>query len=116
MGYQTQLSTLSEYSTALLPPSHPSSKRVRAIASRIIEASGLGRVKSGTELGAVEGKVPTFGGGGQMGGLDVGEVLFGGDEGNAVREGKETEWEVSFCSSNLGHVLIDRCTSSTIRA
>lgn len=59
----------------------------------------MGRVKSGTELGAVEGKVPTFGGGGEMGGLDVGEVLFGGDEGNAVREGKDTEWEVCSMSS-----------------
>ncbi|WWC68580.1 uncharacterized protein I206_102510 [Kwoniella pini CBS 10737] len=90
LGRQTQLQTLSEYSTAVLPPNHPTTKRVRAVATRIIESSGLGRVKSGGEMGAVEGKVPAFGGG-----EDVGEILFGSGEGaKQVQEGKETEWEV----------------------
>ncbi|OCF75049.1 mitochondrial metalloendopeptidase OMA1 [Kwoniella mangroviensis CBS 8886] len=90
LGRQTQLQTLNEYSRAVLPPNHPTTKRVRAVATRIIESSGLGRVKSGGEMGAVEGKVPNFGGG-----EDIGEILFGGGEaGKDAREGKETEWEV----------------------
>nr|XP_031862888.1 uncharacterized protein CI109_001362 [Kwoniella shandongensis]KAA5529960.1 hypothetical protein CI109_001362 [Kwoniella shandongensis] len=90
LGRQTQLQTLSEYNRALLPPNHPTSRRVRQVATRIIEASGLGRVKTGGEMSAVEGKVPAFGGGG-----DLGEILMGGGEGGReVAEGKETEWEV----------------------
>ncbi|WVR03778.1 hypothetical protein IAU60_000773 [Kwoniella sp. DSM 27419] len=100
LGRQTQLSTLSEYSTAVLPANHPTTKRVRAVATRIIESSGLGRVKSGGEMGAVEGKVPAFGGG-----ENIGEILMGsGPEGDAAREGKETEWEV--------YVIDDRKTKN----
>lgn len=63
------------------------------IATRIIESSGLGRVKSAGEMGAIEGKVPKWGGGGAQGQeIDMGEVLFGGDK---VDASKETEWEVS---------------------
>jgi hypothetical protein len=96
LGQQTQLQTLSEYSTRVLSPNNAISRRVRKVASRIIEANGLGRVKSGSELGAIEGKVPSWGGGGASQGgmeLDMGEVLFGGDKG--ADEGKDTEWEVS---------------------
>lgn len=79
------------------------SRRVRKVAQRIIEANGLGRVKSGSELGAIEGKVPSWGGGG--GGnegteLDMGEVLFGGDK--KADEGKDTEWEVSLALVEQG--------------
>lgn len=56
LGRQTQLQTLSEYDRAVLPPNHPISKRVRKVATRIIESSGLGRVKSSGEMGAIEGK------------------------------------------------------------
>lgn len=95
MGHQTQLQTLEEYNTRLLPPNHPITKRVRKVAARIIESSGLGRVKSGGEMGAVEGVVPKWGGGnGQPGEIDMGEVLFGGSGKQDVS--KETEWEVSF--------------------
>ncbi|WWC87947.1 uncharacterized protein L201_002847 [Kwoniella dendrophila CBS 6074] len=102
LGRQTQLQTLNEYSRAVLPPNHPTTKRVRAVATRIIESSGLGRVKSGGEMGAVEGKVPNFGGG-----EDIGEILFGGGDSEAekaVKEGKETEWEV--------YVIDDRQTKN----
>lgn len=58
LGQQTQLQTLSEYRNAVLPSNHPTTKRVRKVAARIIEASGLGRVKSGGELGTIEGTVP----------------------------------------------------------
>jgi len=93
LGIQTQLQTLSEYSNRLLPPNHPVTKRVRRVAQRIVESSGLGRMKSGGEMSAVEQSVPSFGGG--SGSLDMGEVLFGGGEGGEqVKEGKDTEWEV----------------------
>ena len=88
LGQQTQLQTLSEYRNAVLPPNHPTTKRVRKVAARIIEASGLGRVKSGGELGTIEGTVPHLGGGQ----LDPGEMLFGGGPEENV---KDTEWEVS---------------------
>ena len=82
---------MSEYSTKVLSPSSAISRRVRKVAQRIIEANGLGRVKSGSELGAIEGKVPSWGGGGGGG---AGELDIGGDQG--ADEGKDTEWEVSW--------------------
>ncbi|WVQ78785.1 hypothetical protein IAT38_000876 [Cryptococcus sp. DSM 104549] len=95
LGRQTQLQTLNEYSRALLPPNHPISKRVRKVATRIIESSGLGRVKSTGEMGAVEGKVPEWGGGQDLG---LGDIFMGGSSGSSggdhLKEGKETEWEV----------------------
>lgn len=44
-------------------------------------------------MGAVEGVVPKWGGGGQEqpGDIDMGEVLFGGGQKEIT---KETEWEV----------------------
>lgn len=90
LGRQTQLQTLSEYDRAVLPPNHPISKRVRKVATRIIESSGLGRVKSSGEMGAIEGTVPTWGGG-----VDMKDIFMGGGEGGKeAREGKDTEWEV----------------------
>lgn len=90
LGRQTQLQTLSEYDRAVLPPTHPISKRVRKVATRIIESSGLGRVKSSGEMGAIEGTVPTWGGG-----VDMKDIFMGGGEGGKeAREGKDTEWEV----------------------
>ncbi|OWZ31902.1 mitochondrial metalloendopeptidase OMA1 [Cryptococcus neoformans] len=90
LGRQTQLQTLSEYDRAVLPPNHPISKRIRKVATRIIESSGLGRVKSSGEMGAIEGTVPTWGGG-----VDMKDIFMGGGEGGKeVKEGKDTEWEV----------------------
>ncbi|KAK4689916.1 hypothetical protein P7C73_g203, partial [Tremellales sp. Uapishka_1] len=90
LGLQTQRETLTQYSRALLPASHPTTKRVRAIATRIVEGSGLGRMKAGGAMGAVESAVPAWGGGGS-----VEDVLFGGESGEAhPKEGKDTEWEV----------------------
>ena len=102
LGLQTQLQTLKEYDRALLPPNHPVTKRVRKIAQRIVEGSNLGRMKSGGEMSTIEGSVPNFGKGGDMGDIDMGEVLLGGSAAKDVDEGKDTEWEVSsattFCS------------------
>jgi hypothetical protein len=92
LGTQTQLQTMSEYQTQILPPNHAVSKRVRRVAQRIIESSGLGRMKSGGEISAVEQQVPTWGGG-----ADVGEILMAESQ-QPHKEGKDVEWEVSFCS------------------
>jgi hypothetical protein len=106
LGQQTQLQTLSEYSHSLLPPNHPTTKRVRAVAARIIEGSGLGRVKVG-DIGSVEANVPGWRSGGQAE-PDIGELFMGGGGGDVARETKETEWEVS------QGMLIGRCMSSMI--
>jgi hypothetical protein len=99
MGSQAQLSTLSEYSDRLLPPNHPTSRRVRAVATRLVEGAGLGRMKSGGELSAVEGRVPA------NKDLDFSELMFGGGSGQEeVRQGKEVEWEV--------YVIDDRQTKN----
>ena len=57
-----------------MPPNHPTTKRVRKVATRIIEASGLGQMKAGGDLGAIEGKVPSFEGKG--GELNMGDVFL----------------------------------------
>lgn len=89
LGDQTQLQTMSEYQTRILPPNHAVTKRVRRVAQRIIESSGLGRMKSGGEISAVEQHVPAWGGG-----ADVGEILMA-ESGQDHKEGKDVEWEVS---------------------
>ncbi|WVO18688.1 hypothetical protein L204_106408 [Cryptococcus depauperatus] len=100
LGYQTQLQTLNEYSRALLPANHPMSKRVRKVATRIIESSGLGRVKSSGDMGAVEGHVPTWGGG-----SDVRDIFLGRTHGeHDLKESQDTEWEV--------YVIDDRNTKN----
>ncbi|KAL7424718.1 metalloendopeptidase [Cryptotrichosporon argae] len=93
MGLETQQATLQQYATHVLPPNHPTTKRVRAVATRIIESSGLGRVKTGNEMGAVEAAVDWRGGAG----ADVQDALFGSLGKKAEQEGwgkKQTEWEV----------------------
>jgi hypothetical protein len=101
MGQQTQLQTLSEYSRSLLPPNHPTTKRVRAVATRIIEGSGLGRVKAG-DIGSVEASIPGWKDG--QGDISPGDLFFGGGSGAAEKEGKETEWEV--------YVIDDKATKN----
>ncbi|EIW68973.1 hypothetical protein TREMEDRAFT_39304 [Tremella mesenterica DSM 1558] len=89
LGIQTQHQTLNEYSTHVLPPNHPITRRVRDIAARIIESSGLGRVKSGGEMGAIEGKMPEA----WNSEIRMSDVLFGG--GHLDDDvGSSTEWEV----------------------
>jgi hypothetical protein len=59
-------------------------------------------MKSGGELGAIEGSVPKWGGGGAEG---MGDVLFGSESSKSVGE---TEWEVCYpdeifnCTSLMG--------------
>jgi hypothetical protein len=89
LGSQTQLQTMSEYQTRILSPNHAISKRVRRVAQRIIESSGLGHMKTGGEISTVEQEVPRWGGG-----ADVGEILMA-ESGREQKEGKDVEWEVS---------------------
>ena len=98
MGLQAQQETLSQYQGALLSPSHPTSKRVREIARRIVEGNMLGHMKedhsianlSNISLGSI------FGG-------DSDDGLFGGG-GSESQEplnaagNKDVEWEV--CTSH----------------
>ena len=100
LGRQTQLQTLSEYSGRILAPNSSVTKRVRKVATRIIEASNLGKVKSGHDMGAVEGKVASWGGGGEDGAMQ--DVLFGRGNGNVD---SQTEWEVSRPSDGIWVVL-----------
>ena len=81
---------MSEYQTRILSPNHAISKRVRRVAQRIIESSGLGRMKSGGEISTVEQEVPRWGGG-----ADAGEILMA-ESGQDHKEGKDVEWEVSY--------------------
>lgn len=83
---------MSEYQTRILPPNHPVSKRVRRVAQRIIESSGLGRMKSGGEISTIEQNVPNWGGGAEA---HVGDILMA-DGSMDHKEGKDVEWEVSF--------------------
>lgn len=96
LGTQTQLQTMSEYQTRILSPNHAISKRVRRVAQRIIESSGLGRMKSGGEISTVEQEVPRWGGG-----ADVGEILMA-ESGQDHKEGKDVEWEVSYSIAYRG--------------
>lgn len=68
------------------------SKRVRRVAQRIIESSGLGRMKSGGEISTIEQNVPNWGGGAEA---HVGDILMA-DGSMDHKEGKDVEWEVSF--------------------
>lgn len=61
---------------------------MRKVAQRIIEGSGLGRMKSGGEISTIEEAVPNWGGG-----EHVGEILMAGG-GMDHKETKDVEWEV----------------------
>lgn len=98
MGLQVQQETLAEYSNALLSPYHPTSKRVREVARRVVEANGLGKMKDSGLMTSLP-KISIWGGGGEE------EGLFGaGDEGVASlsrggEKRKDIEWEVGPSSS-----------------
>lgn len=93
MGLQVQQETLAEYSNALLSPYHPTSKRVREVARRVVEANGLGKMKDSGLMTSLP-KISIWSGGEEEG-------LFGaGDEGVATlsrggEKRKDIEWEVS---------------------
>lgn len=46
---------MQQFGGQILSPNHPISKRVRHIATRIVEGNNLGKMKQGHSLGAVEG-------------------------------------------------------------
>jgi hypothetical protein len=112
MGLQAQQETLSQYQGALLSPSHPTSKRVREIARRIVEGNMLGHMKedhsitniSNISLGSI------FGG-------NSDEGLFG-DGNSESREplnaagNRDVEWEVRipYCQSPSNESLTSFAT------
>ena len=85
MGADTFAATMGEFRGKILPPNHPITRRVREVATRIVERNGLGRIKASHTLGAVEGVVPSWGGGG--GALDPDSNWVGGAS-------ESNEWEV----------------------
>lgn len=92
MGLQVQQETLAQYQGALLSPHHPTSRRVREVARRVIEANGLGKMKEAGFMEALP-KISIWGGGEEE------EGLFGGGEGQATlsrggEKRKDIEWEV----------------------
>lgn len=59
-------------------------------------------------MGAIEGKVPNWGGGVQNGEIDVGEALFGSTSNQPVD--KDTEWEVCpIAPSNPSMLILGIC-------
>jgi len=95
MGVQAQQEVLSQYQDALLSPSHPTTKRVREIARRIVEGNMLGHMKDSHSLK----KLPNIGLGSIFGGGQSEEELFGSGSDGAERlnsaGNKDVEWEVS---------------------
>lgn len=92
MGLQVQQETLAQYQGALLSPHHPTSRRVREVARRVIEANGLGKMK---EAGLMEvlPKISIWGGSGEE------EGVFGDADGQATlsrggEKRRDIEWEV----------------------
>ncbi|SNX83056.1 related to OMA1 - Metalloendopeptidase of the mitochondrial inner membrane [Melanopsichium pennsylvanicum] len=106
MGQETFRQTLSEYRDHILPSSHPYSKQVRSVASRIVAAldkavedgnqpyhtkgdPNLTHHSHGEEGGIIYGSNTTIPGtGGQR------DALFFGDQSNQVLNKPATNWEV----------------------
>ncbi|KAJ9123407.1 hypothetical protein QFC22_001609 [Naganishia vaughanmartiniae] len=97
MGLQATQETLAQYSSALLSPLHPTSRRVREVARRVVESNGLGKMKDAGLMTSLP-KISIWGGAeedGWFGGNGSGE---GGAEATLSRGGekrKDIEWEVS---------------------
>ena len=98
MGLQAQQETLSQYQGALLSPSHPTSKRVREIARRIVEGNMLGHMKEDHSITNILNISL-----GSIFGSDSDDGLFG-DGGSESREplnaagNRDVEWEVRVAS------------------
>ena len=95
MGVQAQQEVLSQYQDALLSPSHPTTKRVREIARRIVEGNMLGHMKDSHSLK----NLPNIGLGSIFGGGQSEEEVFGSGSDGVERMNsagnKDVEWEVS---------------------
>ena len=102
MSLQAQQETLSQYRGKLLSPNSVVARRVKEVATRIVEMNGLGTMK---EEGFGAGVQRLFSGGEGAGLAGIGEMMFGRkttggavqwDSSEEVKTGKDVEWEVSF--------------------
>jgi len=84
MGQASYVETMQQFGGKVLPPNHPVSRRVREVATRIIEMNGLGKMKSGQILSAIEGGVGSWGFG-----PDATANVYSAETPTA-----DTEWEV----------------------
>ncbi|KAJ9123679.1 hypothetical protein QFC24_003450 [Naganishia onofrii] len=102
MGLQATQETLAQYSSALLSPLHPTSRRVREVARRVVESNGLGRMKDAGLMTSLP-KISIWGAGageedGWFGGSGSGDAEGGETTATLSRGGekrKDIEWEVS---------------------
>jgi hypothetical protein len=94
MGIQAQQEILQQYQHALLLPSHPTTKRVREVARRIVESNMLGHMKEDHSM-----NISNINLGSIFGGNQSDEGLFGSGSGEQERlnsaGNKNVEWEVS---------------------
>jgi metalloendopeptidase OMA1, mitochondrial len=101
MSLQAQQETLSQYRGKLLSPNSVVARRVKEVATRIVEMNGLGTMK---EEGFGAGVQRLFSGGEGGGLAGIGEMMFGRKttggavqwDSEEVKTGKDVEWEVSF--------------------
>lgn len=93
MGLEAQKEILQQYQRALLSPSHPTTKRVREIARRIVESNMLGHMKESHSMNLSNINLGSIFGGDQSE-----EGLFGSGSGGQERlnsaGNKDVEWEV----------------------
>ncbi|KAJ9107304.1 hypothetical protein QFC21_000754 [Naganishia friedmannii] len=96
MGLQATQETLAQYSSALLSPLHPTSKRVREVARRVVESNGLGKMKDAGLMTSLP-KISIWGGGEEDGWFGGNGSAGEGSEATLSRGGekrKDIEWEV----------------------
>lgn len=95
MGLQTERETLAQYQGQILPASHPTTRRVREVARRIVEGNGLGRIDHEPGRGdqrKAQGMLSSAMGQGGAGDL----FDFGSDSSDSppVAHGSDTAWQV----------------------
>jgi hypothetical protein len=61
MGQASYTQTMQQFGGKILPPNHPISRRVRAVATRIVERNGLGKMKSGHAFDSLEQAMGSWG-------------------------------------------------------
>jgi hypothetical protein len=104
MGLKTQQETLAEYQHALLSPSHPTTKRVRDIATRIVEGNMLGHMKEGHSWK----QLPNISLGSIFGTEDQQEEILGDERTKFNAAGnKDVEWEVRAVCKDYTWIDVD---------
>lgn len=86
IGKASFVETMDQFGMKCLPPNHPITRRVREIATRIVEGNALGHMKSAPGLGAVEARMSQWG-------IDENGNIYSGDRADDQNSTKN-EWEV----------------------